>query len=331
MNNFYNTRVMNLKFRIGLGILLALFHIQTWAQREPLYSQYMYNIGSFNAAYVGTVEKPDVSFLVRTQWMGFPGYNNTIRFGANLPLGNEKNGLGMNIVSDKIGPTSQTFLDFAYSFQVQLSEEARLSFGLEAGATFLNTDFSRGTFENPGEPILNSQIVNSVYPTLGAGLFLYESDWYLGLSVPNILGDAQYNPEVAQIVEDNLQFNFIGGHVFQIKDNLKFKPAFLMNFIKGAPVVTNVSANFLLMDKLTLGTSYRFGSAVSALAGFQLSDTFFAGYSYDYNTNGLSGYNGGSHEIILKYYLGGIKLPTIKRDSGANKNKGKQIDSPRFF
>ena len=205
---------MNLKFRIGLGILLALFHLQTWAQREPLYSQYMYNIGSFNAAYVGTVEAPDVSFLVRTQWMGFPGYNKTYRFGANLPLGNEKNGVGINIVSDKIGPTSQTLLDFAYSFQIQVSEEARLSFGLEAGGTFLNTDFSQGTFENPGEPILNSQIVKSVYPTLGAGLFLYESDWYLGLSVPNILEIEKYNIFCCEIKYAQLKLKFWNAFVF---------------------------------------------------------------------------------------------------------------------
>jgi type IX secretion system PorP/SprF family membrane protein len=312
-------------------LLLGLVKSQVWGQREPMYSQYMYNIGSFNAAYVGTVEKPDVSLVARTQWMGFPGYNNTLRFGANLPLGNERNGLGLNIISDKIGPTSQTFVDVAYSYQVQLSEDTRLSFGLEAGGSFLNTDFTLGTFENPGEPILNSQIVNSIYPTLGAGIFMYDSNWYLGLSVPNILGDAQYNPEVAQIVDGSLQYNFIGGHVFQINESLKFKPAFLINIMKGAPVVTNVSANFLLMDKLTLGTSYRFGNAISALAGFQLSDSFFAGYSYDYNTNGLSGFNAGSHEIILKFYLGGITISGNKRDSGANKNKGKQIDSPRFF
>jgi type IX secretion system PorP/SprF family membrane protein len=291
----------------------------------------MYNIGSFNAAYVGSVEKPDVTFLVRSQWMGFPGNNNTYRFGANIPLGNEKNGVGLNVVSDKLGPTSSTFLDVAYSFQLQVSEESWLSFGLEAGGTFLNTDLSQGTFENPGEPILNSQIINGVYPTMGFGLFYYGSNGYMGFSIPNLLGDAQYNPEIALLVEDKLQFNLIAGYVFQINPNLKFKPAFLFNAIQGAPAVTNLSANFMLMDKLTLGTSYRFSNAVSALAGFQLSDTFFVGYSYDQNTNGLSGYAGGSHEIILKYFLGPIQRSSNKRDSDPSKGKGRQIDSPRFF
>lgn len=306
-------------------LLIAVAEVQ--AQREPLYSQYMYNIGSFNAAYVGTVEKPEISFLVRTQWMGFPGYNNTYRFGANLPLGNEKNGIGFNIVSDKLGTTSQTMLDLAYSFQLQVSEDSWLSFGLEAGGTFLNNDFSQGTFENPGEPILSSQTINGVYPTMGFGLFYYGSNGYLGFSIPNLLGESQYSPEIAQLVEDKLQFNLIGGYVFQINPNLKFKPAFLLNAIQGAPAVTNLSANFMLMDKLTLGAAYRFSNAFSALAGFQLSDTFFAGYSYDQNTFGL----GGSHEVVLKYYLGPIKRSSGKRDSDPSKTKGKQIDSPRFF
>ncbi|MFM1877236.1 MAG: hypothetical protein RLZZ241_102 [Bacteroidota bacterium] len=326
---FFRVRLFGKAF--GVLLVWLLIGGKALAQREPMYSQYMYNIGSFNAAYVGTVESADFTFLVRTQWMGFPGLNNTYRFGANIPLANGKNGIGFNIVSDKLGPTSQTMLDAAYSFQVQLSETTYLSFGLEGGGTFLNTDLSQGTFENPGEPILNTQLVKSLYPTLGAGLFLYNSDWYLGLSAPNLLGDAQYNPEVAQIVADNLQFNFIGGHVLKLSDNLKFKPAFLLNFMSGAPVTTNISASFLMVEKFMIGTSYRFGSAISALFGLQLSSNFYAGYAYDYSANGLQGYNTGSHEIVLKLRSSASSNSAKRKDFGANKIKGKQIDSPRFF
>ncbi|MBC2838814.1 type IX secretion system membrane protein PorP/SprF [Robiginitalea sp. SC105] len=326
------TRIHRLIVR-SLGVLLFLLAtVQTAsAQREPLYTQYMYNIGSFNPAYVGSVENPDFSLLYRAQWIDIPGAPRTLRFGANVPLGNRKHGLGFNAVNDQLGPTSQTFVDVSYSFQVRFTYDVFLAFGLDAGGTFLNTDFSKGTFENPGEPILDAQNINEIYPTLGAGVFLYQQNWYLGVSVPNFLTDALYSNEVAQIVSDELQFNFIGGYVFDLSDNLKFKPAFLVNYLSGAPVNANLSANFLISDVVTAGASYRFDNAVSGLAGFQVSDNLFMGYGYDYNTNGLGGYNSGTHEIIVKFYLGRGSGSDRDPDSGKGKKKGKQIDSPRFF
>lgn len=318
-----------------LWMLLGVGLVQ--AQKEPQYTQYMYNIGSFNPAYVGTVESPEVIGLYRAQWVDVPGAPTTIRAGANIPFKNERTGLGINIVNDELGPSRQTYLDVAYSYQIQLSDDTKLSFGLNAGGSMLDIDYSRGTFENPSDPSILGENYNSFYPTIGAGLFVYhEEDWYLGVSVPNFLTNGLYNDEVATIVEDNMQFNAIGGYVFQLGDRTKFKPAFLVNYLEGSPVTVNLSANFQFIDALTIGASYRIDNAVSGLAGFQISNTLFIGYSYDYATNGLGEYSGGSHEAILKFYIGrggfgsGNK-GNKSRDKNNNKNKGKQIDSPRFF
>lgn len=309
--------------------LVGIFEVH--AQREPQYTQYMYNIGSFNPGYVGSVETPEIALTYRAQWIDIEGAPRTIRVGTNIPLSNEKSGLGFNAIRDEIGPSTQTYVDLAYSYQIELSEETKLSFGMDAGGAFLNVDFSKGTFENPGEPILDSETISKFYPTIGAGLFLYGEDiWYLGASVPNFLTDNIYNDEVATIVEDKIQFNFIGGYVFDLSESLKFKPAFLINYIAGAPATINGSANFLISDVFTAGASYRVNNSVSGLAGFQISNSTFIGYSYDYNTNGLGGFNSGSHEVILKFYLG--KGAGDRGDgSKSRKGKPKQIDTPRFF
>lgn len=311
--------------------LVFVLSLQLQGQREPQYTQYMYNIGSFNPAYVGTVEKMDISGLYRAQWIDIPGAPRNIRFGLNVPLKNEKHGLGFNVVNDEIGPSTNTYVDLAYSFQVNLSEYTKLSFGIDAGGSFLNVDFSKGTFENPGEPILDRELIKEFYPTVGAGIFMYQDNWYLGASVPNFLTDGLYEDDVATIVEDRLQFNFIGGYVFDFSSGLKFKPAFLINTIEGSPANINLSANFLVKDVFTIGAAYRIDNSVSGLAGFQISSSAFVGYSYDYNTNGLGEFNNGSHEIILKFYVGQgggkSKADKIKGPKG----KPKQIDSPRFF
>lgn len=319
-------------FSSTLGFVLGVFFVSNsvFGQKEPQYTQYMYNIGSFNPAYVGTVETPEIAALYRAQWIDIPGAPRTIRIGTNLPLSNETMGLGFNIVNDQLGPVTQTYADISYSYQVNLSEETKLSFGMDAGGSFLNVDFSKGTFENPGEP-LNQEQVTRFYPTIGAGLFMYADQWYLGASAPNFLTEGIYNDDVASIVEDKLQFNFIGGYVFDLSEGLKFKPAFLVNMLSGAPVNVNVSTNFLISDVFTVGASYRVDNAFSGLAGFQISNGTFIGYSYDYNTNPLGEFNSGSHEVVLKFYLGRGSGGSNDKDTKGPKGKPKQIDSPRFF
>lgn len=330
----YNKKHKFIYKYIFLTMVTALGVVQIGhSQKEPQYTQYMYNIGSFNPAYVGTTETPEIAGLYRAQWLDIPGAPRTIRFGTNFPLSNEKMGLGFNVISDQLGPSTQTYVDLAYSYQLNISESTKLSFGMDAGGSFLNVDFSKGTFKNPGEPILNSEIISKFYPTIGAGMFLYEDEiWYLGVSIPNFLTDGIYNDDVATIVEDKLQFNFIGGYVFDLSESLKFKPAVLANLISGAPINMNVSGNFLIKDRFTVGASYRLDNAVSGLAGFQISSSMFLGYSYDYNTNPLGEFNSGSHEVILKFYLG----KGGSGNGGSNKDpklkgKPKQIDTPRFF
>lgn len=305
------------------------------AQKEPQYTQYMYNIGSFNPAYVGTVESPEIVGLYRAQWIDIPGAPTTMRFGANVPLANEKTGLGFNVVHDELGPSRQTYIDVSYSYQINISDITKLSFGMVAGGSLLSLDYSEGTFVNPSDPAILGENLSNFYPTIGAGMFLYEDDWYMGLSVPNFLTNSLYNDEVSTIVEDNMQFNAIGGYIFELSERTKFKPAFLINYLQGSPVNVNLSANFQFIDALTIGASYRFDNAISGLAGIQVSNGLFLGYSYDYNTNGLGEYSGGSHEAILKFYIGrggfgSGSSKTKKKDKNA-KGKPKQIDSPRFF
>ena len=291
-----NLRIYDKGYR---GILLfcgvMFFSVgMIFAQKEPQYTQYMYNIGSFNPAYVGTVETPDITGLYRVQWSGIPGAPKTLRFGVNLPLANEKNGLGFNVVSDQLGPTTQTYIDFAYSFQVKLSEDTKLSFGVDAGGSLLDVDYTKGDFENPNEPLLNNaDTFNKFYPTVGAGMFMYQENWYLGLSVPNFLTSGIYADEVANIVEDKMQFNLIGGYIFNFSEGLKFKPAFLMNYLNGSPLNLNLSTNFLISEVVTLGASYRLDNALSGL---------------------------------------GRSIGKTKKDNKRDqKGMPKQIDSPRFF
>lgn len=321
---YYHRALLLVAFAIGCTSMVQ-------GQKEPQYTQYMYNIGSFNPAYVGTTETPEITAMYRTQWIGLDGAPTTMRLGTNIPLSNEKMGVGFNVINDNLGPMGQTFIDVAYSYQLNLSESTKLSFGVDVGGSLLNIDFSKGTFENPGEPILGQEKINNFYLTIGAGMFMYDENWYLGASIPNFLTDATYNQEVATVIEDKMQFNFIGGYVFDLSETIKFKPAFLINYINGSPLNTNVSANFMFNEKFVFGASYRFGNAVSALAGFQVSDPIYFGVSYDYSINGLGEYNSGTPEVVLRFQIGRTGGSSKRSKTNNLKKDPKQIDTPRFF
>ena|SRR6218665_286644 len=286
------------------------------AQQNPEYTQYMYNTMVINPGYAGSTGTLEAALLHRSQWVGIEGAPQTQSFTLHSPLTNDRIGLGLSIINDKLGPSNELNLEGNFSYTIPLANEKKLSFGLKAGARKLDVDWTKGRYRDPVDALLNQNISNEIKPSIGAGIYLHTEKWYVGASVPNFIRGNYYDDIQESVDIDRLHYYLIGGYVFDLSDNLKFKPAFLAKAVSGAPLYYNVSANFLCFEKLTLGASYQLDDSVSALAGFQISDGLFIGYSFDYTTTKLNKYNDGSHEIILRYQL---------------MKKSKQIKSPRFF
>jgi type IX secretion system PorP/SprF family membrane protein len=299
-----------------LILLLVAFAKSGNAQQESQYTQYMYNPSIINPAYTGSTGALDLVAVYRNQWTGLDGAPETQTLGIHSPLSNERMGIGLNIQNETLGPVKEFNAAVNFSYNIQLNYNTKLAFGISGGIDNYDVDFSRGTFLNPNDPILSKNIDSRYSATIGAGTYLYSDNWYVGLSVPDFLTNELYNGVENSIAEEQLQFYVMGGYVFELNPNLKFKPTVLAKFQKEYPLVVDVSANLLIQNSLSVGLSYRYDDAVSALAGIRLFDGFFAGYSYDYTVTELSNYNNGTHEIILRYTL---------------PQRSNIIQSPRFF
>ena len=298
-----------------LIVLIALSGLEINAQQDPQYTQYMYNTMSVNAAYTGQREVLSAAGLYRTQWVGIDGAPKTITFGIHAPLKNERIGLGLNIVSDQLGPAKETSIDanVAYIIPINTYGDLKLSFGIKGGIHALETDWSKGRFQN-GDNLFQENI-NLTSPTLGAGLYLHSNIWYLGLAAPNLLKTKHYDDFQESIATERFHLFLIGGYVFELSDNTKLKPAFLVKGVSGAPIIADLSINALLSNKFTLGLAYRWNDSFSGLFGFQIDEGMYIGYAYDATSTALKNYNSGTHEIMLRFEL---------------KKVGK-ILSPRFF
>lgn len=295
-------------------ICTFILHGLSYCQQDSQYTQYMYNTANVNPAYAGSRGTLTAFLLHRNQWVGLDGAPVTNNFTVNSPLGDSNFGIGISFTNDKIGPTSENEISADLAYFIQISENYKLSLGIKGTANLFNLDVNKLTIYDPLDPQFQN-VDTEFSPNVGAGLYLFSENTYVGLSVPNFFESYRYNDNNVAITKEKMHFYFIAGHVFELNPNLKFKPALLTKVVDGSPLQADITANFLLFDKLTLGAAYRWDAAVSGLAGFQISDSWFIGYGYDMETTKLARYNSGSHEIFLRYEL-------------FNRTR---ISAPRFF
>ena len=282
--------------------IICAFILQSicYSQQDSQYTQYMYNTTLVNPAYAGSRETISAFLLHRNQWVGLDGAPVTNNFSINSPLGDSNFGIGLNFVNDEIGPVSENEVSVDLAYFIQVSENYKLSLGLKGTANLFQLDVNKLRVFDPTDPQFQN-MDTEFSPNVGAGLYLFSDKSYFGLSVPNFFESYRYNDNNIEITKEKMHFYFIAGHVFTLSENIDFKPALLSKIVEGAPLQADVTANFLFFDKLTLGAAYRWDASVSALAGFQISDSWFIGYGYDLETSKLANYNSGSHEIFLRY------------------------------
>ena len=94
---------LNIYHKIAALVGLTLLSFQSFAQQDPQFTQYMYNMSVINPAYA-TSEAAILNMggLYRTQWVGLKGAPKTGTFFAHTPV-NDKIELGLSFTNDNIG------------------------------------------------------------------------------------------------------------------------------------------------------------------------------------------------------------------------------------
>ena len=306
---------------VALVLFLLGFEMM-YSQQDSQFTQYMYNTVNINPAYAGSRGVMSIFGLYRNQWVGLDGAPTTMTGSLNTPISNSNIGLGLSVISDKIGPSDETSISADVSYSIPTSETFKLSFGLKATANLLNVDFTKLNVYNPADPRFQNNVDNKFSPNIGAGVYFHSNKTYIGLSVPNFLETKHFDESASSsnsasfVAKERMHYYAIAGHVFDLSPSIQFKPAVLAKAVQGAPLQLDISGNFLFNEKFTIGAAYRWSAAMSAMVGFQATENWFIGYAYDMETTKLANYNSGSHEIFLRYELF---------------NNYDRVVSPRFF
>ena len=193
--------------------------------------------------------------------------------------------------------------------------------GIKAGVTLFNTafnDISLASGDFTTDPTF-SENNSSVFPNVGAGLFLFSDAFYFGLSTPNFLRQKHLEEQngINALGSEELHVFTTAGYVIPINENLKLKPSFMNRFVLNAPLSLDVNVNALFMDRFELGLSHRLGDSFALLTNVAVTPSLRLGYAYDYTANNLGEFSSGTHEIFVLYNL--------------NLGSSASFVSPRFF
>jgi type IX secretion system PorP/SprF family membrane protein len=309
------------------------------AQQRPHYTQYILNNYIVNPAIGGIENYTDVKISHRHQWVGLAGGPVTTYVTMHAPLGKKDyrtnatsfsipgenprgkaywesytaaqphHGVGLVMLNDKAGPLSRWSVNATYSYHLGLTARTSLAAGFSAGISGVNLnagDLNFGKISVDPAVFTNSDI-KRIKPDLGAGLWLYSADYFLGVSAQQII------PTRITFGKDSVKYQkgkliphlfFSGGYRFFLSDDISVLPSMMVKWLY--PIEPQPEANVKLQyqDRFWIGSSLRFRDGYSAMFGLNVSNTFNLGYAYDFTTSRLNTVSRGTHEIMLGFLVG---------------------------
>lgn len=286
-----------------VSLLVLIVFIDSNAQQNPHYTQYMYNMNVVNPAYAGSKESISFGALYRKQWVNIEDAPTSFTFSGHAPVGNNV-GLGLSFISDKIGPVTEQNVFGDFSYTLRLSETSKLALGIKAGVSFHQVGLRdiQSSLPDPSEGIFGEDI-NDASLNLGVGAFYYTDNYYVAFSIPNLAKSAHLDYNGREYGSDVSHYFLTAGYVFDINYELKFKPSMMLKSAFNVKPSLDVSANFLYKGKFEIGATYRLQDSFGGMVNFAVTPELRIGYAYDHIVSDLKVTTPSSHEFILLYDL----------------------------
>lgn len=309
---------------LTLSTLLAL---SLAAQQEQQLTQFMNFKMGFNPAVAGNEHTTVITALVRSQWLGLEGAPQSQMLSFNMPVFNERVGIGANLIRHTIGLTERYELDAVYTYRIPWGR-GHLSAGLQGTVRLIRTDYNEAVAIQPieSDPAIPMGVQSKYVPNFGFGVYYESQKFYLGFSIPRFL---QNNIDLADsddvLTREVRHFYLMGGWTIPVSEKVALTPQFLLKYVKGAPFDADINLNVEFLERFTTGVSYRIGGSktsslgesASLLVGVDITEKLMFGISYDATLSELKSYNNGSVEGVLKFLIGG----KTRKDKGKDDNR----------
>ncbi len=296
-----------------IAIAVAGFTGVAVAQQDPQFTQFMQNKLIYNPGYAGTSGAICGVGQFRQQWVSFDGAPQSAAIAFDMRLPSVPLGVGLNVITDKIGPMNTTFIRIPVSYNLPLAG-GTLGIGIDGGVLQKKINNNWITPEpgkvDPNIPgsydALSNPSLNKLTYDLGFGAFYQiPGKMYVGLSSTHL--PAQTVKGADKISYDMSRHYYImAGYSFDINPRNKITPNVK---VKSDVAATAVDANLTYMydNMIWVGATYRVSDATALMLGYQHATprglTYRIGYSYDLTMSKIKGYTSGTHEIILGFCM----------------------------
>jgi len=300
-NKNYIVHLSHLVARLFLAIASVFLAGKSYAQQDPMYTQYMENMMAVNPAYAGSRDVLSMMVVSRDQWVTMADAPDTRTFALHSPITNTNMALGLSLIYDRIGPIRQTGLYFDYSYTLRFSNRRNLALGLKAGVNFYEAGLTDLLTVDPNDPVFANDINRNFLPNFGVGAFYHTDRYYVGLAIPKLIKNAinKNDFSIENLNKEEIHLFFMAGYVFDVNRIVKFKPSVLTRIVSNSPMSFDINGTFMFYDRLWLGAMYRLGDSFGGLLQVQVTDQLKIGYSYDLPISRLGYYNKGTHEVMV--------------------------------
>ena len=280
-------------------LVFFMWSLPGYAQQDPLYAQYMNNPLLLNPAYAGSNQMWQTTAGYRTQWSGFDGNPTTMNFSSHLSMVDNKLGLGLSVIQDKIAEVKNTEFNLNYSYRIEVIENQYLFFGLSTGMMRYNSDPGLLNLQRKDDPACG--YTNEFQFNTGAGIMLKGDQYIIGMSVPKLIpSKITHADNTIQVY--NQHFYLFGSYIHYFNERIQLKPSLLFKATKAAPISVDVNVNVVIDQSYTVGILTRNLNTLGLLAQIRMKQ-YRLGYVFEMPTNQSVGQPFSSHEISLTYSL----------------------------
>lgn len=273
---------------------------------EPVFTQYMNGMQTINPAYAGMWEKVGVQAFTRRYFMGQEGAPLMMAATWYKPIKNDNNGIGLDITNEHIGYENKLTVAVDYSYQVKLDWKSYLRLGLKVGLINYDNLLTRYDLDwgpDDPDPAFAQDIHQHMMLKWGVGALIYNRDYYIGLSVPQIVSN-KFRADVANFssLADVRYAYLLGGYFFGRQRQIRFKPTILLKGAIGEPLTADIAANWLFWDKFWVGGMYRTNNTAAIVTQFVMMKDVRFGYAMEFPFGReIFKYQLQTHEIRVVY------------------------------
>jgi type IX secretion system PorP/SprF family membrane protein len=295
--------------RITVILIVVLGCLNGYAQQLGQTSQFLLNKSLYSPALVGIDNQFEGVLNYRNQWTSMNNSPKTLVLSVNNPFEGKSYAIGGSILTESLGATKRNFFSLSYVYDVKVADDYLLAFGLSASMTQYRTDGSKLVLTDAGDETIDQKVnMVSLSPDFNFGMAVKHEDFYVGLSVNNLI-ESRINMLAANGKREQLplelarHFYVYGSYTVDL-DKFDAIPFVVVKGASNSPYQFELGSKFVHKEsKVWGGISYRHLDAISFLLGYTIMEQIDLGYSYDLTVSKIRMQTLGSHELSLRFFL----------------------------